>query len=29
VNVTAGFLAGILFWAIFNGKNKGDGSRMG
>jgi MFS superfamily sulfate permease-like transporter len=24
VNVTAGFLVGILFWAIFNGKNKGD-----
>ena len=24
VNVTAGFLAGILFWAIFNGKNKGE-----
>jgi MFS superfamily sulfate permease-like transporter len=24
VNVTAGFLVGILFWAIFNGRNKGD-----
>ena len=24
VNVTAGFLMGILFWTIFNGKNRGD-----